>query len=491
MSRRVARVLEFGLGAAAVGYLAVYVAIALLRIRYPFDLEWMEGALIDHVRRIVDGQPIYVGPSLDFIPFLYPPLYYYVSAVVAAVIGIGPVPLRLVSFVCSLGCFVVIAALVRRDTGSAWAGLVAAGLFAATYRAGGAWFDLARVDSLFLLLTLGAVYLLRWGQGMRSWAAAGVLLALAALTKQTAIMIAGPLVLYAVIVDVRRGLALGVSLAVLLGGATLALNAATHGWYWDYTFGLPLRIQDVGTTRPAFWAADLFGPLPIATAMAGAYLLMRIAQKHRPAAFYAVFTAAFVGSAWASRIHAGAYANVLIPAYAALAVVFALALHDLPRLAADEHAPALRTFAAAIGVVQFALLVYSPAAQVPGSRDLARQRELQQRIAAADGDVWLPQHGYFPLLAGKAPHAQGWAITDINRAGRPQERQRLLAELHDALASHRFRLIILDRMDDWLEPDLERYYRRQGPVFDGDGLWTVTGYRTRPRWIYVPKQPAS
>jgi hypothetical protein len=70
MSRRVARVLEFGLGAAAVGYLAVYVAIALLRIRYPFDLEWMEGALIDHVRRIVDGQPIYVGPSLDFIPFL-------------------------------------------------------------------------------------------------------------------------------------------------------------------------------------------------------------------------------------------------------------------------------------------------------------------------------------------------------------------------------------------------------------------------------------
>lgn len=491
MSRRLVRVLEYGLGAAAIGYLAVYVGIALLRIRYPFDLEWMEGALIDHVRRILDGQPIYAAPSLDFIPFLYPPLYYYVSAAVAAVIGIGPVPLRLVSFVCSLGCFAVIAGLVRRETGSGWAGLVAAGLFAATYRAGGAWFDLARVDSLFLLLTLGAVYLIRWGATHRSWAAAGALLALAALTKQTAIMIAGPLVLYAVVVDIRRGLVLAASLAVLLGGATLALNAATHGWYWDYTFALPLRIQDVGTTQAAFWTADLFGPVPIATAMALAYLVMRLAQKHRPAVFYAVFTAAFVGSAWASRIHAGAYANVLIPAYAALAVVFALAIHDLPGVAAAEHAPALRTFAAVFGVTQFALLVYSPSAQVPTSRDLALQRELLQRIAAADGDVWLPQHGYFPLLAGKAPHAQGWAITDINRAGTPDERQRLFAELHDALASHRFRLIILDRMDDWLEADLERYYRRQGSVFDRDGLWTVTGYRTRPRWIYVPKTPAN
>ena len=317
--------------------------------------------------------------------------------------------------------------------------------------------------------------------------AAGVLFALAALTKQTAIMIAGPLVLYALAADVRRGVMLTLALAAVFGAATFGLNAATHGSYLDYTFALPLRIQDVGLTHPAFWKEDVFGTMGLAAAVAAAYLVVRLAQGHRPSAFYAVLAVAFVGSAWASRLHAGAYANVLIPAFAGLAIVFALALHDVPAFAPPAHAPALRVFMAVLALAQFALLVYSPSAQIPASRDVRLQRQLLDIMANADGDVWLAQHGYFPLLAGKAPHAQSWAITDVLRAGRPGDQQRLRAELHDALAAHRFRLIILDRMDAWLEPDLEKYYRRTGAVFADDGLWTVTGYHTRPRWMYVPK----
>jgi 4-amino-4-deoxy-L-arabinose transferase-like glycosyltransferase len=126
-------------------------------MNYPFDLEWLEGATADHVQRILTGQKIYVPPSLAFTPFLYPPLYYYVSAAVSFVTGMSLLPLRLVSMASSLGCFWLVYRLVARETGRRYAGIVARGMFAATYRIGGAWLDLAR-DSLFLLLFLGAVY---------------------------------------------------------------------------------------------------------------------------------------------------------------------------------------------------------------------------------------------------------------------------------------------------------------------------------------------
>ena len=108
-------------------------------------------------------------------------------------------------------------------------------------------------------------------------------------------------------------------------------------------------------------------------------------------------------------------------------------------------------------------------------------------MADNDGEVYLGQHGYAPLLAGKTAHAHSWAVFDILRAGGDENRERLTNEIHQALEHRRFRVIVLDRVDPWLEQDLGRYYRRAGPALDQDALWTLTGYRTRPRWIYLPQ----
>lgn len=484
-----ANALRFLVLVASAAFVVMYVAIAVRRLAFPFDLEWMEGGSVDHVRRLLAGEKIYVPPSLSFIPYVYPPLYYYVSAAVALVTGLGVFPLRLVSFVSSLGCFGALHLLVWRETGRREAGVIAAGIFAATYRTGGAWLDLARVDSLFLLLTLAAVYLLRHGRSAWSWAIAGVLMALSALTKQTALMIALPLLLYAAIVDRRRALILAASAGIVFGATTLLLDLVHHGWYWYYVFGLPARIQDVGREAPAFWRRDLLGAMPIASAAGAGYLLSRAAQRHRPALFYAALAVAMIGSSWASRAHSGAYANVLIPAYACLSVLLALAVYEVPELAAPDRQPYVRIFLFALCGLQLATLTYSVQAQVPTRRDLDLQQRLIRLLAETDGEVYLPQHGYFPLLAGKEPHAQSWALTDILRAGGEDERRRLTDEIHQALQEHRFRLIVLNRPDPWLEKDLKQYYRRAGRVFDRDGLWTRTGYRTRPAWIYVPRSP--
>src|SRR5262245_24466592 len=92
----------------AVLALIVYVVVALLRMRFPFELEWMEGASIAHIDRLAHGLPLYVKPSLDFTPFIYPPLYFVVASWVAKLAGVGFVALRLVSFGASLGCFALL-----------------------------------------------------------------------------------------------------------------------------------------------------------------------------------------------------------------------------------------------------------------------------------------------------------------------------------------------------------------------------------------------
>src|SRR5262249_52665499 len=68
-------------------YLLAYLVVAVMRMGYPFELEWLEGITLEHVRRILAGQPIYVAPSLSFVPLNYTPLFFQVSAGVAAVLG--------------------------------------------------------------------------------------------------------------------------------------------------------------------------------------------------------------------------------------------------------------------------------------------------------------------------------------------------------------------------------------------------------------------
>ena len=60
-----------------------------LRARYPFELEWMEGGVLDHVRVVLSGQPLYRAPSVEFTPFIYTPFYYAVCAALARVFGVG------------------------------------------------------------------------------------------------------------------------------------------------------------------------------------------------------------------------------------------------------------------------------------------------------------------------------------------------------------------------------------------------------------------
>ncbi len=141
----------------ALAPIGIYLSVAFRRIGYPYELEWLEGGAVEIVARVSHGHSMYVAPSIHYVPYPYTPLYFWVSALVAKVVGVGFLPLRLVSVVSSIGVFAVLWRLVQQETGDPVAGVAAAGIFAATYKIGLAWFDIGRVDSLYLLMMLLAV----------------------------------------------------------------------------------------------------------------------------------------------------------------------------------------------------------------------------------------------------------------------------------------------------------------------------------------------
>ena len=136
------------------------------------------------MQRAAAGHGLYVQPSLHYVPWPYPPMYFWTSAAVAYVTGVGFLALRLVSFTASLATFVVIYILVRSGTSDRVAGVCAVGLYAATFRLSGAWLDLGRVDSLFLLLFLLAVLVARRARSWRGGIAVGALVFLAFFTNR-------------------------------------------------------------------------------------------------------------------------------------------------------------------------------------------------------------------------------------------------------------------------------------------------------------------
>lgn len=481
----------------ALAFVAVYVYIALVRISYPFELEWMEGGSVDHVRRILDGQALYSRPSIEFVTYIYPPLYFYVSALVSKVTGMGFMPLRLVSFVSSLGSFALIFLFIYRETRNRIAALLGMGLFAATFELGGAWFDIARVDSLSLFLLLAGAYLVRSGSSPTAYVLAGMVLSLSHFTKQSALLVALPLAAYSLVLGWRRGLFLAATLVILIAGGTLFLNAVYDGWYNYYVHELPQQHEIVKEMLLGFWAHDLLRPMPVAIAIALSYFaVQRATSDKKGLVFYTLLVAGLTGGAWLSRLHSGGWLNVLVPAYAGISLLFGLAIGMLWKQLKIAPSSMGRLGITLIGIaatVQFAGLIYAPAKYVPDKADKEAGDQFIAMLASIEGDVFVPNHGFLSSLAGKKAYAQSMAVSDVLRGDDNAIKAVLMSEVRQAIQRRQFSAIVLDgHLLDYFHfvDDIEQSYQLQGPVFpDNTVFWPVTGLETRPEEVYVPRTP--
>ena len=483
---------------AGLAFLVAYLYVGTNRLLYPFEIEWMEGGSVDHVARIFHSQPLYVAPSIDFVPYLYTPFYYYLSALVSAITGLGLFPLRLVSFLATLCCFFLIGDFVRRETGSSAAALAAGGFYAATYPLSGYWLELARVDSLAIALLLGGGWIVRFRTSARALFIAGSLWGLSYLTKQSMLLVIGPLALWTLLAHRWRGVWAAGGCALFIGPATLYLILRNPGWYLYYTVQLPgmHRIWWGGWT--VIWRAMIFKPFAVA-ALAGAVVSTR--RNPRMGSFYLVLLFASLGISTLAMMHSGAAANVLMPGYAGLAITFGLAIAcftcGLSQPLGGSRKRALLRVAALCGVAwachQFWLFRYDVKAQLMTTQDVAAGRIVIERLKTIDGEVYLPNHGYLGTLAGKATHAQAMAVADILRSTDSRRAALLREDIARAVNSRRFGAILSDAAAPTLslfDRPFATYELAEDFLAGVRGFTTRTGNPCRPSQLYRPTPAA-
>lgn len=417
MIRLLARVL---LGGMALVGLGTFVGLAIQRVPYPLELDCIEGVMMDHVTRLAHGQPIFVEPSLEFIPLAYMPGFAALSSLVTRAAGDpGLWQPRTVSFVASLLLMLLIAVIVHRETRRPLFGLAAAGLFAMGFGVAGGSYDLARPDSLMLLLAFTGLATLRRTRGPAGAAAAAMIMSLAFFTKQHAALLILGAAAHLAFQDRRRLPVFALAALAGCGGGYLLLTAWLGEWFRVFTWSIPRGWSEVDRGRILYYFADgLFGaaaPLSVALLLSLAFRPWTWAGQRGLWGWTAL---AAVGTGLMATLDANAYRHLFMPTLLACCVAAPIAVHALiGRLQQGE--PGLLD-AEVVGMLLLAVahlpLFYPAHLQLPHPRAMEAHYELLARMRTMPGQVLMPYHGWYAQNSGHATSLQIIALDDIERS---------------------------------------------------------------------------
>lgn len=485
---QITKFLRYSVWAFAILAVLSSLLVMFARFRYPFELEGLEGRSLIQVQRILNGEGIYVAPSIDFVPYIHPPLYFYLSALVARIVGVQFAALRLVSLAATVGTFLLTFLIVQRETASRTAAMLSVGLFAATFEIGGAWFDIGRVDSLFLFWLMLGIYLLG-NLSYRYTFAASICFVLAFLTKVTALFVFLPIAVLVLWQHWRRGLWFIVPFILLVASSSIHFTAITNGWYQFYVLNV-LGRHSTGISWDVlwFWVRDLTRPLTVALAITAVYFTAGNHQTKR-LLFFLVIAMGMLGVSWAGRLNPGGYNNVLLPAYAVMALLFGLGFHEIQQRLQQSNLHSLQPYLYLACLLQFVSLLYLPFNYIPTAADQAAGWDVVDTIRQIDGDVFAPYQPYLLLMAGKKPLVHRVAACELNGCWGGQETTEgttIFSEIEQAIQSQQYAAILLPD-ENWLKDTIGVYYAPQDIAFENDRVFRpVTGLQLRPDILYVP-----
>ncbi|HXQ38562.1 MAG TPA: glycosyltransferase family 39 protein, partial [Anaerolineales bacterium] len=254
------RLLQSGVVLTAIFFIVLFFFTALPRLFYPYDLDFIEDSMLMETLRFAQSQPVYVPPNADFNPHVYMPLFFWLGALLFKIGGPSLVLLRLISFSATLVTTTLIYWISFRESGLRWIGLTCAGLFLGGYHINGFWYEVARVDSLFVALMLAGLALANYaGDSNRKLLLSAVLFALAAFTKQTGFIVAIGISLYLFIKFGRRGWFFLILFGVLTVIPMLLINWSTDGWFFYHIFYIGSADPVEGNRLINFVTRELFG----------------------------------------------------------------------------------------------------------------------------------------------------------------------------------------------------------------------------------------
>lgn len=484
----------------AVIFSLMFLFAALPRLFYQYDLDLAEDGILMQAWQFAQGLPVFVPPNADFVPLQNTPFYSWLGGLIIRATGPDFLPLRLVSFISVVATALMVYYITLREAGEKWIALASAGLFIGGYRVTGFWYDLARVDSLYIALSLLGITLAIYARGRAGlmFASASVL-ALAFYTKQTALVFGLGIALLLLFQYGRRGFWYVLPFTGLIAIPLYLLNTSSNGWFWFYAFTLssgdPIELGRVAN----FFTLELFGGMigPAGCLVGFTYIAVRKASnvrlsilvRDRPWLF-AILTG-IVASA-IGRASTGANLNDLMPAYTLLCLTPALLLREWSAaLDAFSEAPVtigtVELMVALSILFQFSVGAYNPLRYVPNSEMVASGNRLIQRIKAIEGNVNVMMHPYYALRAGKQPSAQFANVWyAYKRGGMPMP-----GDLVARLNSKYYAALVSD--DSVFESDpaivalIDANYTRGEILEPSESPPTVTGLVLRPTFVYHPK----
>jgi hypothetical protein len=463
------------------------------RITYPGDLEWMEGGQLYHAYRILHGLPLY-GPCADgFIPFPYPPVHAAVVAGAGALFGLDYLVARLVSVGAFTLCCVVLCREVARTSRTAtqrWVTMaLAAGSLAASYPYTGTWYDLIRVDSVFVALLFGGAALsLPPGKGGAvrrrlsgpRIAVCAVVLCGALFSKQTAVLFIPWIVLFAIWRDWRSGL--------WLAGATGALSVtllglfqwSSDGYFWTFMVTVMSRHELIyaQTLTNALRLLMIHPYLPL-VALVALWLWRKGKLRLRVIFWAGMLASAMVASLATSTKTAAAANNIMTAALLSGPVALMVVLDMLAAMPRRHFARWLST--AGLAIVAILLLreqIYRPDMFVPPAGHWKRVRAFNELVASLDGGVLIPAHPFIAIRNGHRNvqiHEQGHV--DVLGAGLES------LDIVDCVAQLDARWLILNAPSElYLKALLTTHYQLRAEIPKAARA-AVISY-TRPYWLY-------
>jgi len=130
---------------------------------------------------------------------------------------------------------------------------------------------------------------------------------------------------------------------------------------------------------------------------------------------------------------------------------------------------------------------WKPERYIPTQADVTAGYRLVKRLAAVQGEVWMPSHPWYLVLAGKHPYVHRMGVKDVT-----WRQSRTVLGLDDALKTHKFAALVFDNRDLFLElPQLRTYYQPGLKIPGDERPRLYTGAKIVPESIWVPAVSAT
>lgn len=484
------RILNIILAVTAVIFIITYLFVAIGRVFYPFDLDFIENAMLLQAWRTGAGLPVYLPPNGEFVPQVYMPLYTWLGSLPLRLTGPVMWPLRLLSLASTLGTAVLLYLIGRRIQPNKAIALAGAALFLAGYKLTGGWYDLARVDALFVFLVMAgmatAVYQHHTNRGL---ALAGLLMGLALLTKQNGLFLTAVIGGWLFWRVRWRVWLFGTVFLLVTAGPLLWLEWHSGSWFSYYVIDIAYASPVAANRIWPILRREILGGMGFLVLMAGGTAVACLAQRQWRKLIdppWLLFMGAALFVTVSGRSSVGGNLNNLIIGYALLCLA--------PALLAEALRPGkwVTGLLTAVILAQFVLLMFPPLPYAPQQfRPTAVMREQGERLidylANTEGEVWVMLHPAYGMWAGQEAGVHIQTLWHARQRGTKPLPPDLVARIQNQT----YAVIISDESPYFeTEPalvDLLAQYYQAEPLPPEMSPPTLSGIQVRPLLIYTPR----